>query len=288
MPESLLTPTDILLFGRRVTDIEIKRPKPEGAIQVEAVSTNPPMNFAGAGDPANFDGVEVPAGCLVLVARPDPERNGVYKVEKGDWERQPSTAGDIVSVKMGNNYAGSLWEAVEVKLEDGRGFEFTEVGTNRSRGNKLLQSQLNDDRACFARIYGFSYQGSYFDLPTPVLFLVHNDGNALTPDTTPPNFSESRAPHGPTFSGVGAADFQFSDDIRVWSYDKADWTIRMDVDTGTFEQMLLDIYFSGDDGSPLMVSGGRVSGGRVSGGRVSGGRVSGGRVSGGRAKGPSD
>ena len=28
--------------------------------------------------------------------------------------------------------------------------------------------------------------------------------------------------------------------IRVWSYDKADYTIRMEVETGMFEQVLLD------------------------------------------------
>ncbi|WP_206520495.1 MULTISPECIES: hypothetical protein [unclassified Mesorhizobium] len=34
-------------------------------------------------------------------------------------------------------------------------------------------------------------------------------------------------------------DFEFADDIMVWSYDKADYTIRMDVETGMFEDVLL-------------------------------------------------
>jgi uncharacterized protein YjbI with pentapeptide repeats len=85
---------------------------------------------------------------------------------------------------------------------------------------------------------------------------------------------------------VTAADFQLADDLRVWSYDKADYTIRMDVETGMFEQVLLDMFFGGDGGvSGARVSGARVSGARVSGARVSGARVSGARISGARLSG---
>jgi len=83
-------------------------------------------------------------------------------------------------------------------------------------------------------------------------------------------------------SGVASADFQIADDIRVWAYDKADYSIRMDVMTGQFEQILLDIFFEVE--AP-MIAGGRVAGGRVAGGRVAGGRVAGGRVAGGRVAG---
>jgi hypothetical protein len=87
----------------------------------------------------------------------------------------------------------------------------------------------------------------------------------------------ARAIAEPSLSGVVAADFEFADDVRVWSYDKADYTIRMDVETGMFEDVLLDILGGGGPG----VSGARVSGARVSGARVSGARVSGARLSGG-------
>jgi uncharacterized protein YjbI with pentapeptide repeats len=81
---------------------------------------------------------------------------------------------------------------------------------------------------------------------------------------------------------VAASDFSFANDLMVWSYDKADYTIRMVVETGMFEQVLLDMFFDGGGG----VSGARVSGARVSGARVSGARVSGARVSGARVGGP--
>lgn len=74
----------------------------------------------------------------------------------------------------------------------------------------------------------------------PTLFLVHGDGDAVTltndTDDVP---SPSRALRRPALSGLSAADFDFADNIRVWSYDKADYTVRMDVDTGRFEQLLL-------------------------------------------------
>jgi uncharacterized protein YjbI with pentapeptide repeats len=92
----------------------------------------------------------------------------------------------------------------------------------------------------------------------------------------------SRAPDDSDRSGLGAQDFSFADGLRVWSYDSADFSIRLDMETGTFEQILLDLM--GDDGGAA-VSGARVSGARVSGARVSGARVSGARVSGARVRG---
>jgi hypothetical protein len=38
----------------------------------------------------------------------------------------------------------------------------------------------------------------------------------------------------------------FSDDMMVWAYDKSDLSIRLDAETGTFEQILLDIELSTD------------------------------------------
>ncbi|MDX1742985.1 MAG: hypothetical protein R3186_05250, partial [Ruegeria sp.] len=76
-------------------------------------------------------------------------------------------------------------------------------------------------------------------------------------------------------------------DMRVWDYDKADYTMRMDVMTGQFEQVLLDIYFGFDSPaiSGAKVSGAKVSGAKVSGAKVSGAKVSGAKVSGAKARG---
>jgi hypothetical protein len=116
-----------------------------------------------------------------------------------------------------------------------------------------------------------------------MLFLVHGPGEDA--ETGPPRVAH--APDNPSRTGLAVAEFDFADNIRVWSYDKADYTIRMDVETGMFEQVLLDMVFDGGGGvSGARVSGARVSGARVAGARVSGARVSGARVSGARVGGP--
>jgi hypothetical protein len=169
--------------------------------------------------------------------------------------------------------------------------------SDRKSGNNLLGKQVeyqkttDANRARFARIYGFSFEGTYYDLPRPMLFLVHGPGEPAETHADPRAGAGgnaalarrvARSPDDPSRTGVAAPDFSFADGLMVWSYDKADYTIRMDVETGMFEQVLLEAFFS--EGPP--VSGMRVSGMRVSGMRVSGMRVSGMRVSGMRVGGP--
>ncbi|MCL6282676.1 hypothetical protein M3P21_03955 [Ruegeria sp. 2012CJ41-6] len=172
---------------------------------------------------------------------------------------------------------------------------------NPKSRNRFLEEQIeecdddNSGKANFARIYGFSYDGVYFELPAPALFLVRGpgkpvneikdkDGNVIE---NAPGDLASRAPNDPGRTGVAAADFQFSNDVKVWDYDKSDYTIRMDVMNGQFEEVLLDVYFGVE--LPSMggakVSGAKVSGAKVSGAKVSGAKVSGAKVSGAKARG---
>ncbi|MBO6892033.1 MAG: pentapeptide repeat-containing protein [Roseibium sp.] len=118
-----------------------------------------------------------------------------------------------------------------------------------------------------ARIYGYSFGGAYYEMASPVLFAVEGKGDAADKTEVP----------GPGLDD----DDPFYKSLRCWSFDKSDKTIRMDLDSGTFEQVLLGD--SGDGG--MGVSGARVSGARVSGARVSGARVSGARISGARLSG---
>lgn len=119
-----------------------------------------------------------------------------------------------------------------------------------------LEHQLLAGDAAIARIYGFAYEGKYYDLPRPILFLVHGEGvpasEAGPKEAGSPN--RARAVPEPSLGGVGQSAFQFSDDLRVWSYDKADYTIRMDVDTGMFEDILLKAFI-GDDAESLEARG---------------------------------
>ena len=127
----------------------------------------------------------------------------------------------------------------------------------RKGDNNLLGMQFFSQNSKFARIYAFSYGGAFYELPWPALFLVHSKGKLVTPGNNPPK-QAARAPTDPSKTGVSAANFQFADDVRYWSYDKADYTVRLDVETGMFEQVLLDAMFDG--GGPGGVAGVNVRG----------------------------
>ena len=44
-------------------------------------------------------------------------------------------------------------------------------------------------------------------------------------------------------------DWDFSADLRYWEYEKADFSMRLDVTTGTLEQILLEAALAGMGGS---------------------------------------
>ncbi|MDD9908466.1 MAG: pentapeptide repeat-containing protein [Ahrensia sp.] len=135
-----------------------------------------------------------------------------------------------------------------------------------------IKTKEKTDKPGFARIYGFSYGGAYYEMAVPVLFLVHGNGTAATQAAVP----------GPGLDD----DDPFYKSLKVWTYDQAEQTMRLDMDSGTFEQLLLADDGEGGPGlSGARVSGARVAGARVSGARVAGARVSGARVSGARVSG---
>jgi hypothetical protein len=165
----------------------------------------------------------------------------------------------------------------------------------RGGNNKLVEMQLPN--ANIARIYGFSYEGTYHDLPRPTLFLVHGDGEEAETVADPRGGGgggnpvaakrTARSPDDPSRTGLAVAEFSFADGLRVWSYDKADYTIRMDVETGMFEQVLFDLV-AGDGGgnvSGAMVRGAMVRGAMVRGAMVRGAMVRGAMVRGAMVRG---
>ena len=152
----------------------------------------------------------------------------------------------------------------------------------RTGGDRELEHQLTAENAAIARIYSFSFEGTYYDLPRPALFLVHGPGLLVTNDSPkdgggagdPEQFHCARR----TFlDRRGRSRFSIRRRHQGWSYDKADHTIRMDVEAGEFESVLLSPFF-GDGG--LAVSGAMVSGRRVNKTRIPGSRVSGAMLSG--------
>jgi len=281
--ESLLSFSEVLLFGRVLEDLEVS-------------SRNDDLPSAKVGSTADIgalsgvavNGQNVAAGDIILlIEQANKHQNGLYTV--GDnaggnlWEnRQTIPKKAFVQVEKGDQKG--FWRQLK-KLSSGEQ-EFRKLPRKRGLGkNKQLDDQLGDD-AQFARIYGFSYEGTYYELPEPTVFLVHGDGESASAASG----AMARSPLDPSTSGVASAEYQMADGIMVWSYDKADYSIRMDVMTGMLEQVLLDIYFGFDSPaiSGAKVSGAKVSGAKVSGAKVSGAKVSGAKVSGAKARGSGD
>jgi hypothetical protein len=108
---------------------------------------------------------------------------------------------------------------------------------NQWGANLFLRNQLNAPGARLARIYAFSYEGTFYNLPKPAVFLVHGDGNEIA------GFVDGKGA-GVGGSGLVARDFGFEPDVKAWEYDKGDFTLRCDIVSGTFEEALLDAALS--------------------------------------------
>lgn len=156
----------------------------------------------------------------------------------------------------------------------------------RMGNNNFLKRQIRNGEVALARIYAFSFEGCLYELTRPSIFLVHGPGQ--DPDLPEPVSSDfkrvARSPGRLSKTGVGRHSGSFSMDMRVWVYDKGDFTMRLDVETGTFEDILLAAELdeeawggSGRSGS------GRSGSGRSGSGRSGSGRSGSGRSGSGRS-----
>jgi hypothetical protein len=129
------------------------------------------------------------------------------------------------------------------------------AGVQNLGANQFLKEQLKADNARLARIYGFSFEGHYYDLPRPVIMLVHGDGAAVT---APPTIDDT---------GEAGRDWEFADGLRYWEYDKGDFSLRLDVESGPLTEILLDATLGADPLGSYAGASARLSGASA---RVSG------------------
>lgn len=127
----------------------------------------------------------------------------------------------------------------------------------RLSDNDFLVKQLQRTDASLARIMTFSYQNQMFDLVRPAIFLVHGLGTDVefVAEAGGDGLYLRRMPTFTERSGMVGQRGSFSPDIRMWLYDRADFTVRLDTDTGTFEKLLLDYELGGGLASGSMQSG---------------------------------
>ncbi len=139
----------------------------------------------------------------------------------------------LLGISAINLYGERIAEITLKAPEEGKG--------NRAGPVGVLEQQLTENNPGFARIYGFSFEGAYHHLPHAVLFLVHGGGELVTNrDQGTPN--DADAPRKPEIGGVGAADFDHADDIYYWTYDTQDISIRLDAQSGRFEEILISAF----------------------------------------------
>ncbi|MGO7375982.1 hypothetical protein [Rhizobium ruizarguesonis] len=129
-----------------------------------------------------------------------------------------------------------------------RGSVYGSLKIPKTGKNNFLRRQLGSDEATLARIYAFSFEGVFVELGRPAIFIVH--GSGADPDGPPPSSlrydSLSRSPGSSARTGLGSQIGALAREMRVWIYDKADLSMRLDAETGTLEQILLSAEVSAD------------------------------------------
>ncbi len=97
----------------------------------------------------------------------------------------------------------------------------------------LRIAEAEGRKPSLARIYGFSHQGSYRKLPEPLIFLVFAAGVPAPSGSLDPDAS-------PEIVGVNQTGRAFAEDVQMWTCDRLDMALRIDVRIGWFKDLLLD------------------------------------------------
>ncbi|MDA7965391.1 MAG: hypothetical protein MPJ51_11950, partial [Ruegeria sp.] len=161
MTETLLSVSEVLLFGRVIEDIEFV-PLESKKFIAAAASTDKVSDFKGT---SAIDGQAINAKDHVLVAVPKKDNpnafktNGLYYVNddaNNTWTRLILPKGALVKVPNGNNNSG-VWRQKKSSASKQKfvNIERKKNGAKRQGlgNNRHLDSQLDED-AHFARIYG--------------------------------------------------------------------------------------------------------------------------------------
>jgi hypothetical protein len=113
------------------------------------------------------------------------------------------------------------------------GLQVGELGLLPHLNAPLLTALRNSDRQNLrlARIYGYSYEGNYFKLADPTVFLVYGDGFPVTPGQSPIALG---------IAGVEFKDEIFAEHVRMWPVDQLDMAVRIDITIGWMQDILLD------------------------------------------------
>jgi hypothetical protein len=105
----------------------------------------------------------------------------------------------------------------------------------------LLFQSLDVGNLNIAHIFAYSYEGSYKPLHVPATFLVEGVGTSVF---HPPGVID------PAQLGLAQLDgtITFATDLVFWIYDRADLIIRLDLNSGTLQTLVIDAETGGGRG----------------------------------------
>lgn len=136
-------------------------------------------------------------------------------------------------------------DRVQQGLQEKQGYRQIPGRLERSL-RKVAVGPEDNNHARFARIYGFAYEGQYYELPRPVLFLVYGPGKPAEKD----GFTVQNV-------GLAAKDWSFASDIMMWEVDDKDVSMCLDVESGPMKEILLQPIFEMEE--ELTLSGAAAS-----------------------------
>jgi hypothetical protein len=141
-------------------------------------------------------------------------------------------------------------DGVQKHLQDTQGYRQMPGRLERALRKVSSDAELDekDIHARFARIYGFAYEGQYYELPRPILFLVYGPGKPA--EEKEQHFTVEKV-------GLAAKDWNFASDIMMWEFDDKDVSMCLDVESGPMKEILLKPMFEMEE--DLALSGASAS-----------------------------
>ena len=127
---------------------------------------------------------------------------------------------------FGKQFKGLKFIADEVPKS---GYDTPSAGAELPMPPPVVEQAFRHGDLHLARIYGYSYEGHYYKLDRPLIFLVRGEG--VAPERKEGFLTE--------FCGLEGKGFSFGNDIRAWRLSRLDVTLCMDIELGTVEELLL-------------------------------------------------
>jgi hypothetical protein len=109
------------------------------------------------------------------------------------------------------------------------------------KSESLLVKTLTDDDRVLAHILAYTYGGALTPLHVPALFLLRGPGDDVV---------HAGRTIDPGRIGLAHLDttVAFASGLKFWTYDQSDQTVRLDVSSGTLQQLVINAETGGAHG----------------------------------------